>query len=129
MSFEALPNIPINLKNQIRMSGDNSPTALAGDVDDYNPTGASSASVLRIDGGVAGRNITGLVGGFDGRIITILNVGTTNSLTLVQQSASSVAANRFIGPNDGNIVIRLNGGCMLIYDATSSRWRTVGYSI
>lgn len=103
------------------LSGTLSPTALSGDVNDYNPTNLSTAIALRIDGGASDRNITGLSGGADGRIITITNIGTTNNLTLVNQSASSSAANRFLLPAD--TILPINTALALRYDGTTSRWR------
>lgn len=103
-------------------SGTLSPTALVADVNDYNPTGLSTALALRIDGGAADRNITGLAGGADGRIITITNIGATNAITLVNQSASSTTAgDRFLLPAD--TALPVNTSIALRYDGTSSRWR------
>lgn len=102
------------------LSGDISPAALSGNVDDYNPTGLATATILRLDGGAGDRNITGLAGGADGRVIVIYNVGATNSLILKGEDGASTAANRFVA---GDIAIRSMGGVSLWYDSTSSRWR------
>lgn len=107
------------------LSGDISPSALTGNVNDYAPTGLSTATVLRVDPGGAARQITGITGGADGRLLLLCNVatGTTNTITLVNDSASSTAANRILGINGANVVIRPGGSCLLWYDSTSSRWR------
>lgn len=116
------------LTQDFYLSGDISPTALSGAVDDYNPTGLSTAAVLRIDGGAADRNISGIVptpatGSADGRILVVLNIGTSNALQLVDESASgSAAANRFT-LGGANRFIPHRSGIILIYDTTSSRWR------
>lgn len=106
---------------QLVLSGDLTPTVLSGDVNDYNPTGLANALTLRIDGGAADRNITGLAGGAAGRIMRIVNIGTTNNLTLVNQSASSTAANRWLLPAD--TILPINTALAFEYDNTTSRWR------
>jgi hypothetical protein len=98
-----------------------SPTALSGNVNDYNPTGLSAARTLRIDGGAADRNITGIAGGFNNRRLRIVNVGTTNSLVLVNNSGSSSAGNKFLLPADTTLPI--NTSLDLVYDGTSTVWR------
>jgi hypothetical protein len=107
----------------LALTGDITPTALSGDVNDYAPTRFATASVLRIDGGAADRQITGLAGGSDGLIKIIHNVGATNNLTLVTESGSSAAANRFL--TGANIRLAVNQTAALRYDATSSRWRLI----
>jgi hypothetical protein len=101
------------------------PTALSGDVDNYGPTDLDRAAQLRIDGGASNRNITGIRAGVDGQELVVANIGTTNSLVLVHESGSSTAANRILGANGANVTIRPTGMCRLIYDGTSSRWRTM----
>ena len=71
----------------------------------------------------ASRNITGLAGGADGRIIVIVNVGA-QAIVLVDESVSSTAANRFA--LSGNTTLAADTGVSLIYDSTSSRWRIFG---
>jgi photosystem II stability/assembly factor-like uncharacterized protein len=69
----------------------------------------------------ASRTITGLAGGADGRVVTILNVGS-NPIVLANQNTSSDTANRFaIGTN---LTIGADQSASLIYDATSQRWRS-----
>lgn len=109
-----------DIQQAITWSGDISPTALAGNVDNYDPTGQSTASIYRINGGAANRDITGLVGGSDGRKITIINVGTSNNLVL-KNDTTSTAANRFLFGAD--ITLAPNQSAELWYDATSLRWR------
>jgi hypothetical protein len=105
------------------LTGDISPTALAGDVDNYDPTGNSTAAVIRIDGGAANRNITGVVGGADGKIKVLINIGATNSLIL-KNDTTSTAGNRFLLGAD--ITLTSGQGATLWYDSTSSRWRCIG---
>lgn len=103
------------------LSGTLTPPALAGDVNNYNPTGLSTGFALMIDGDLADRNITGLVGGTDGRIITITNIGATNNLVLKNQSGLSTNVNRFLLSAD--TTLPMNASLALRYDGVAQRWR------
>jgi hypothetical protein len=103
-----------------RCSGELTPTALSGDVNDYAPTGHGTACTLRIDGGAADRNITGLAGGAGGRDVVVKNIGTSNGITLVDASASSTEANRFAC--GGDVSLSAGKAAVIRYDATASRW-------
>jgi len=102
-------------------SGVISPTALSADVNDYNPTSFSTASIVRQDVTGGNWNVTGLSGGATGRIINIINISAANSLTLKDQSASSSGSNRFLLGSD--IVLGINQSIILRYDGTTNRWR------
>jgi hypothetical protein len=111
----------IEIPGKILFDGTTTPTALSGDVNDYNPPNATTSSALRIDGGAADRNITGLGAGADGRILSIINIGTTNKLVLKNQDTGSTAANRLLLPAD--VSLDPNSQIVLRYDGTDSRWR------
>lgn len=111
-------------RGSINFGGTLTPSALSGNVNDYNPTGLSASFAVRIDGGASDRNITGLATGSDGRLVLITNIGSTNTLTLKDASSSSTAANRFLFGAD--LVLPINSSAFLRYDGTSSRWRPVG---
>lgn len=100
-----------------RVSGDITPSQITADQDDYSPTGLSTASVLRLDSD-ATRAITGLAGGADGRIVTLMNIGSF-IIRLPGNSSSSSAANRW------SSTYGLSPGQALTfwYDSTSSLWR------
>jgi len=97
------------------------PTALSGSTNDWSPTGLSGANTIRASASAA-YNLTGLAGGADGRIIILKNVGSY-TITLVNESASSTAANRFTLLND--IAMVPNKGAFLQYDNVTSRWREI----
>lgn len=99
-----------------------SPAQITGNVDNYNPTGLSSAVMVRISTD-ATRNITGLVGGTAGRIVTFHNIGT-QVLQFISDSVNSAAANRFTF--DGNIYLATRESLTLQYDGTSALWRCPG---
>lgn len=117
-----------SMPSPFALPNDISPAAISSDQNDYNPTGLSTADVLRLSS-TGQYLITGLQGGSDGRIITINNIGT-NNIILINDSAFSSAANRFLfGYGVGGIDYNLspNTSIMLQYDSTSQRWR--GYDL
>jgi hypothetical protein len=107
------------------LTGDISPAALAATANDWNPTGNTGSAVIRVDT-TAARNITGLVGGSDGRIVLMLNVSAF-VVSLLAENVGSTAANRFAISATGVLAKDIPaGGCaLLVYDATSSRWRVL----
>lgn len=109
------------LSTTFALSGDISPSQITADQNDYNPTGLSSASTLRLTSD-ASRNVTGLQGGADGRVLVLHNVGS-NNIVLKDDSASSTAGNRFALSAD--ITIGVDQAAVLQYDSTSSRWRCI----
>jgi hypothetical protein len=78
-------------------TGDITPSQITSNQNDYNPTGLSTATVLRLNSDAA-RAITGLAGGSDGRVVIIFNIGS-NMLKLMDENTGSTAANRFTGSN------------------------------
>lgn len=95
-----------------------SPAQLTADVNNYNP---SANSFWRLSSDAA-RNITGIDAGVDGRMIFIANVGAQN-IVLVNQSGSSDAENRIITGTGGNVTLAADDTSILLYDATTLRWR------
>ena len=101
---------------------DISPTALAANTDNYAPTGIATAITLRISASSA-VDLTGIAGGatmIDGRELILINIGTTNTITL-KNDVTSTAANRFL--LNADFALAANMACKLVYDGTSSRWR------
>lgn len=105
----------------VSFAADISPAQITGNQDDYSPTGVSGASVLRLSTD-ASRDITGITGGDDGRVLFIFNIGGFN--IVLKNDVTSTAANRFLFPAD--ITLAPNEGIGLMYDSTSSRWRCFG---
>jgi hypothetical protein len=109
------------LTQTVALAGDISPATLTADTHDYTPAGLSTASTLRLATD-ASRNLTGLTGGADGRILIIHNVGSF-ALVLVDESASSTAANRFA--LTANLTLGTDESCLMRYDSTTARWRLI----
>lgn len=114
LTFAVTGDIP----NEFTLQNDITPSQITSDQNNYNPTGLSTATVLRLSTD-ARRTITGLSGGEDGRIIIIHNIGSF-VIRLTDEDAGSSADNRFnfgieqwLYPNDSII---------LKYDSTLSRW-------
>ena len=95
---------------------------------DYNPVSLSTSSIIRFDP-TANIDVTGLQGGASGRLMTILNVSSTYSVTLYDESANSTAQYRFkLGGTATSLRLDPNHHAVILYDSTSSRWRLVGSS-
>jgi hypothetical protein len=101
------------------LTGDISPAQLTANVNDYNPSGLSTASVLRLASD-ATRQVTGLSGGGDGRILALVNVGA-NAIVLKDADGGSAPANRFSFGND--VTLAPKQSATLWYDASDSRWK------
>jgi hypothetical protein len=98
------------------------PSQITSNQNNYAPTNYQYAGVLRLSSD-ASRDITGILGDLDGRILPIFNVGSFD-IVLKDEDAGSTAANRFALQAD--ITIPPDGAAILWYDSTSSRWRCVG---
>src|SRR5215831_13101243 len=102
------------------LAGENAPTALTGDVNDYV---LPSTFAALLSGGAADRNITGFAAPAQGGDTkAICNVGTTNALILKNQSTGSAAANRILATDDVTLPPDL---CTLLRYTTTApaRWR------
>ena len=106
----------------VALTGIVSPAQITANQNDYAPTGLAAAAIMRISTD-ASRNITGLGNGAAGKVLVVHNVGAFNAV-LVDESASSTAANRFA--LRANFTIPPDGSVLLQYDSTSSRWRLIG---
>jgi hypothetical protein len=114
-----------------------SPAAWSANQNDYNPAGLANANWVRIDLNGATRNLTGLAGGYQGRVVLVENLSSpTYGLTLVHESGSSVAANRFWMSEGADYTLNAlsksgQSGAMttLIYCGTRLRWRVLPQSV
>jgi Protein of unknown function (DUF2793) len=109
------------INSSFYLTGELSPAQIVADQNNYDPSGLSAASVLRLASD-ASRVITGLAGGADGRIVAILNAGN-NNIVLSDASVSSTAANRFAFGAD--ITLAAKQTILLWYDATDARWKSL----
>ncbi len=90
------------------------------DQNNWYPTGFSAAGVIWCTPDTA-RTITGLSAQTQNRRVLLWNASTYN-LTLSYESASSVAANRFLTRNFSDVVLGGYGSAWLVYSAAQARW-------
>lgn len=78
---------------------------------------------VRITGPTGAFSVGGLTGGVDGRIVRLYNT-VSQTMTIVNEDASSTAGNRITTLTGANIVLRVTARSYvsLRYDATESRW-------
>lgn len=98
---------------------ENTPAQITANMNDYAP-GDYAALRLSTD---ASRSISGFTSGKKGRVLKILNVGATNNLVILHDSATSAIANRILSHTAANFTLGPNDSCELYYDSTSLRWR------
>lgn len=107
------------LSAAIVLSGIISPAQLIADVNNWSPTGLSTASAIRIDMN-ANRTVTGLAGGRAGRILRLKNVSDF-TLTIAGESVASAEANRFAS----SLTIGPMQSVLIEYDGTDGRWSQI----
>jgi hypothetical protein len=113
------------LPRGVALSGVIAPPQITANQNDFNPTGVASASVLQLSSD-ASRNMSGLAGGAEGRLVSLINVGS-QPMVLLDESTSSTAANRFtLG---GNLTIQAKQAAMLRYDGTAARWQAISTAV
>lgn len=119
VDFDATANS--TLPYALNLSGDITPTALAANTNDWAPANLATAAVIRMSASAA-YNLTGLTGGADGRIITLINIGI-NTITLMDASTSSTAANRFA--LNADLPLAAGHAIVIQYDSSSTVWRKI----
>lgn len=108
------------------LPSDISPAQLTANTNDWNPNGLATSTVIRFSTD-ASRDLTGIVGGADGRILLLINTGLFP--LVLKHDITSTAANRFYLPGSVDDVIMPGVSYLVWYDSTSSRWRTVSIGV
>ncbi len=108
-----------------------SPSQITANQNDYSPANLKHAGALNLTSDAA-RDITGLVpttvtDTTDGRTLQIYNAGSF-TITLKDQSASSVAANRF-DLAGADVALAAKTSITLRYSNTAARWIRVGSTV
>jgi hypothetical protein len=83
-----------------------------------------NASLIRLTGATA-QTFTGIAGGTNGLLLTLMNAGAATT-TLQNDNGASIAANRIITGTNADLEIKAGGSIMLQYDGTSQVWRVIG---
>lgn len=102
---------------------------LSGNVNDWNPAGLDDATDVRVTLSDTHWIITGIAGGYDGRVLYISCVDFSNILTLKSTSGLSLAGNQIQCPGNVDIDIAGGGQVCLVYDGTDGVWRVNGWVI
>lgn len=123
----------VTVTQVVTQAGVISPATLAaGNNNDYNPAGLSTAQLLRLSPDLgSGSTLTGLAAQAAGSIRILCNIrtpGISQIITVVCESPNSAAANRIVFGSVAGSSFDLNGGdsVSLVYDGVSSRWRVTG---
>lgn len=85
-----------------------------------------STTFVRITGPTAAFTIRGIAGGYDGRMLVLVNT-TTQNMSFANDNAGSTAGNRILTNTGGTLTTAGTGSAILIYDATTARWRIIGF--
>jgi hypothetical protein len=101
--------------------------ALAADADDYDLIVGTVFNLLTSGGA---RSVTGILGGTEGRVIQIVNVGT-DYIYLVNESSSSTATARILTalPAGATFNLAPNMSVFLSYNNTVNRWLVMHSSV
>ncbi len=115
------------INERFNLTGDITPAALGvGPTQNYNPSGFSTATILRQDmsaSGSIGGLVPGASPGSDQRVVVVHNLDTVFTLTLNHEDAGSTAANRLSLPSSANLVINPLDSVTLWYDTVAARWK------
>ncbi|HYG78676.1 MAG TPA: hypothetical protein VEK08_26990 [Planctomycetota bacterium] len=111
------------ITSTMSLEGVITPTTLAANTNDWNPTSLATSNTIRVAASSA-VDLTGITAHASAwQTIILHNVGTF-TITLKDESASSSAANRFALDSDDPVPADTSR--VLQYDRTSSRWRVIG---
>lgn len=99
------------------------PPTLTAHVDDWNPSGFSTASIVNVD--LLGiKEIRGFLAGNDGDRKLIVNV-SAYELKLKYNYSSSLPENRILTVEQADYKIQKFGAAEVIYDKSVERWRVI----
>lgn len=116
------PNTQLDLTGDLATREYNYTTAVPTTLNNANFDGAGNqVGFVRLSSASAPFSITGITGGVNGKMMSIYNA-TGQSMTIVNQSTSSTAANRMITGTSANIPLPAGGTANFLYSAQDSRW-------
>ena len=88
---------------------------------DYAPAGHAASNVWDMSSDAA-RVISGIVGGYAGRMLWAFNRGS-NPIDFSHNDAASTDVNRILTMDGGTARLRPGAVALLLYDGTATRWR------
>jgi hypothetical protein len=120
------PETNIDNGGSIKIGRVETVTAWAAQQDNF-ALGATSCYLRLSSSAAASRTVTGMTGGFDGRLVVLDSSGhtSTGSIVVAHESASSTAANRFNNSTGANITLAVADRLVVMYEATTARWKNV----
>jgi len=81
-------------------------------------------SLVRLTGATA-QTITGIAGGVNGRVLTIVNAGSATAV-ITNDDSASVSANRIKTGTGAAVSLAVDASITLTYDSGSNVWRVIG---
>lgn len=124
-SIELTAGAAVRVLSAFALNSVISPTALSADQNDYNPTGWSSANVVRLSTNDATtRTITGAEAGYNGELKYLVALGP-GDIQLQHENVSSAAGNRFRFASLTTYTLDPEDVVGIWYDAISTRWRVL----
>lgn len=116
---------PTTKKTEIRFDGvallGNSGTGTLNDV--VSTSGGLPAPAIRFTG--AAPTVTGIASGTATNVRRLILIATGGPLVLNNDDAASAAGNRIITGTGANVTIANGAAALLVYDASSTRWRVI----
>jgi hypothetical protein len=100
-----------------------SPDPLDADVNDWNPTGFFTATIVRVDSVGDGYSITGFDASATAVKKEVINVSVYDVI-IANQDVGSVATNRIISQT-GGLILAADDAITIIYDPVTERWRVI----
>jgi len=100
-----------------------SPPQITSHVNDWNPTGFSTASIINVDL-IGIKEIKGMLAGKNGDRKLIVNT-SAYELKLSYNDTGSLSANRIWTVEQADYKVKKYGSCEIIYDSSISMWRTI----
>jgi hypothetical protein len=114
------PNVALDINGAVAYRAITPATISASPQNNYNPgTGTFIRLVTTAD--LADYNISGIAGGYDGKMLIFRNTGVTK-VSFLNQDGGSTDVNRIICSTGSEIELLPNHTITLIYDATTQRW-------
>lgn len=116
----------ITIKDALQFGNGVDVSLAAGNNNDWNPSGLSTETVLRITSAGASPVITGISAPSSPRLLILLNI-TGAAISYAKDDANSVAANRIRFNATSPVSFPTGHADLLFYSTSQSRWYVVGF--
>jgi hypothetical protein len=119
--------LPDGTEVGIQTQGPTIPNSDTGSLDDVATVVDGVAASAIVFGAGSTVTVTGLAGGWDGRVLRLWNGDDDAHLILSYSDTDSVAENRIIIPGGSPYETTYRGTVTLYYDGGASRWRVIDW--